>query len=1250
MFDFRLVTYWGDEMLSLPGSASPILEDAFDIKFTTPVNDTPVLQMKLKILSTHAEPGAERIDLQRARSLLSGWDVAVEVNDNGSWREPLNCRFSVVSDEIRLAGDAVAITAVGAGSYDLTGVVNLDPATLGKDGKRAFGSVSPGHYLKTMIDDGHGEGLATLLSTKFSGVNDSAGVAWKKRVQMSLAPGVTARQCLDSLTFQGLCEWAFQGNVLHMYNPGTALRRDLSGKVELIAGAAVSGGVDRRTREGVLHKVLVQGEGSLHVKRERLASHPRGMRAGVNQQGGVSQVGTATQLADAILDSSRVIRGEVLRELDLSVGPRPFLDYRIGDVVTVTGEGWLPEKLRVLAITIEKQGDGVKGSVTLADRLIEQELQRSRRINGILGGSTISGGSGAVPNSPSEPTPPPKPPTPGGLRVETSLLEDGGLFSAVGAVRWEPVVLNTTHGGVVYQVRSQVGVGRLVHHPMVDSPEYVLSGLACGERLRVWVRAFLNGGVSPWSAPVEVVLPRDTVPPPVPSVPVLSSRLGMVQVEWDGADSVSGMVWPADFRYCAVEAGGRVVDTVTLDRRVVVVGPFPDGEQVRVRLRSVDSSGNVSGWGAAGVVVVSGVSDDPRVKADIAEVGRKAAEARSAAAVAQSGVDTLVADFGVFRVLTADKLVIGHGGSILPNGAGELGDNRCWGPVSWLPDKAGSPEGCEGYFRYGGGTVVLPGPVVSVEPGRWYRCELWVRANKPGSVLYLELLSGREGVGRQFVFEPIEGAGAGDTPGRRVLSNVKPNEVWRRFVCRFRMADGADPCFRFGRVFYNHPSGVVTDAVVDIAGFRIIPVAGSTHIADGVVTTSKLAAGAVTADRVEATFQLNVGQRIVAGDPAGARAELSRNGLETYRQVEGNGVELAMQLGSGRDSFVLQNGGRIVASIDDEGQASFGSTSVKSLNVAGRDLSEWLSDVPRGVVAWREFRGGAAVRYSGGSDVLRFPVVLEDGRLYRLSADVKYVCQSAATFSVTMNGNLLAARFMKSAANAGLVSAVFSTGGERTLGLHVAPSGGWCDVWPQTTLLLEDLGKTVPMTGETIRPPGGGSTPPPPAPTRRFVSTWKATDSGCWAGVSYRHGKLRQGIVGFGAGDYHGQAVFMGGAVSGETGRTLADALAGAAVEKVEVWLYANHWYNNAGGTAIIRCDGGSAISGSAIGGSAVTVGGWPKPGGRWVDITSIAPNGGRGVRRVQVGKTGSSSRVYYGWFDGHQESSPPVLRVTYSR
>ena len=142
------------------------------------------------------------------------------------------------------------------------------------------------------------------------------------------------------------------------------------------------------------------------------------------------------------------------------------------------------------------------------------------------------------------------------------------------------------------------------------------SPLPTGESWEFRMRAVSAQGISgPYSEALLVSLPDDTTPPPIPSKPILSTRLGTVSVAWDGK-AVGGTGMPSDFHHVEVQQSSNNAEfavvgsirTAGIGSAYVVTGlPYNNG--FYFRLVAVDNSGNRSAGSASSYIVVTPLVD-----------------------------------------------------------------------------------------------------------------------------------------------------------------------------------------------------------------------------------------------------------------------------------------------------------------------------------------------------------------------------------------------------------------------------------------------------------------------------------------------------------------------------------------------------------------------------------------------------------------------------------------------------------------
>jgi hypothetical protein len=135
----------------------------------------------------------------------------------------------------------------------------------------------------------------------------------------------------------------------------------------------------------------------------------------------------------------------------------------------------------------------------------------------------------------------------------------------------------------------------------------------------------------------------------------------------------------------------------------------------------------------------------------------------------------------------------------------------------------------------------------------------------------------------------------------------------------------------------------------------------------------------------------------------------------------------------------------------------------------------------------------------------------------------------------------------------------------------------------------------------------------------------------------------------YGSGSYLGDARGLCGFDDDQIRRDTS----GATITACYITLYANHWYENNGGTARIGThkysSRPSSISSGNLNPQRISSGSWPKPGKRKVSLgTTIGNEFKSGTARgIMVGGT-NGSNDQYGKFNGNGQSNEPVLTIVY--
>ncbi|MFD9419246.1 hypothetical protein ACFWC9_31725 [Streptomyces goshikiensis] len=423
----------------------------------------------------------------------------------------------------------------------------------------------------------------------------------------------------------------------------------------------------------------------------------------------------------------------------------------------------------------------------------------------------------------------------------------------------------------------------------------------------------------------------------------------------------------------------------------------------------------------------------------------------------------------------------------------------------------------------------------------------------------------------------------------------------------------------------------------------------------------RLAVDAATAGTV--TFDNVVIRTVVSSGTPGGRAEISPEGVRLF---DADGEE-SISLVTGKPQYLtITNDGTPVATINEYGHASFNDLSVAGqLTIKGERLETQLVDLARGVVAIHSTAQAVEAAMGTETGYIELPVRIEADRQYRIVVNA-YLDSSAASgeYILVLRDGGTGAPIVTSRQIQSIV--VPTGGGWQRVRLEHTCSGSSLGagthrllstfLWRQgaaggtvsmfggaefpAVMYVEDVGKAIASTGELNRgaASGGGTDPSKPA-TQRYEKTYGASWSGTYTNRS-------------GYSSYHGNQMLQGyySSTNGVTASlvgfpsALTSDLAGAKIEKVMLFLYFEHWYFAAGGSAVLKTHGLTSRPGSfSSDGASMTVS-WRRNEGKWVDVTGLFDASKKGIAL----DPNSTSSTYYGRAHGVGQQYPPQLKVTY--
>ena len=201
----------------------------------------------------------------------------------------------------------------------------------------------------------------------------------------------------------------------------------------------------------------------------------------------------------------------------------------------------------------------------------------------------------------------------------------------------------------------------------------------------------------------------------------------------------------------------------------------------------------------------------------------------------------------------ADKLLIGGERNLIPNGDLSQGNASLWpipdegtGPVYDSVDK---PEGLKASVAYHTLKTVDGNSF-----GRWsvagvknLTFSVWVKADKPGSVVYIELRDQNGSHVRRSGY-----GWSGDTTADSYpVGKMEVPTVWTKWTSTITLAPDVTEVY-VARMYFNHSAGTERDATVSYAGMTLAPQIGGTLIEPGGVQTPHLAADVLEVGNLKA--------------------------------------------------------------------------------------------------------------------------------------------------------------------------------------------------------------------------------------------------------------------------------------------------------------------------------------------------------------------------------------------------------------
>lgn len=561
------------------GASRGILPHPLSWEAGLPLNDMTSLTM------TYPD-GSDAANILRAPC-----EVALELRDpnTGVFTEHPGCRFINIKNSVDMAARP-RILSFTMPSYGWmlkkARWMDQDNPRLNKENQivyRENDRVVAAQPVRDLLNYAKNRQNVPGLTYTFNNVQDSTGFPWSTSHRINGASfdyGQDAWSIIDSFAKQGFFDWRMNKRELEIFRPDTTLNRRLDTDTGVHLHSMVAMGEEpvERSWEDLAGHLVALGDNTVSwlVETNPDITFPWGKWDETISASGVSDDQTLAQITDRMLETRFKSRTQYTKRLVWTEGaPIPLVDYRPGDYIRATGDsisGSQKSAMRVYQITLTSNDPyGVSIALTLNDRFTDRALQVERWVARSTGGGGSVGGGGTGGGT-SKPPPPPVDSTPPKAPTLNSVT-NSPYFSALG----DPLsladvaftaVLKDTNNRNIDVLRYNVSARRedhtedqavvsMVRGPGSPSSGQVLHGrvpnLDSGYTYFFSVQAVRASAYpSAWSNVISQTMGYPTQGPPVPSTPILSSKLSTVKAEWDGK-SQAGFSMPTSFREVQVE-------------------------------------------------------------------------------------------------------------------------------------------------------------------------------------------------------------------------------------------------------------------------------------------------------------------------------------------------------------------------------------------------------------------------------------------------------------------------------------------------------------------------------------------------------------------------------------------------------------------------------------------------------------------------------------------------------------------------
>ena len=209
--------------------------------------------------------------------------------------------------------------------------------------------------------------------------------------------------------------------------------------------------------------------------------------------------------------------------------------------------------------------------------------------------------------------------------------------------------------------------------------------------------------------------------------------------------------------------------------------------------------------------------------------------------------------------IMAEHLVVGGPANLIANGSFTEGSEP-WDTSVLTVKTIGSSQKLPPGNRY---AITNPGQQtasvhtgnqwMTVTPNELYAFEVWLYADKPNSVFYLDLRDQYGAMAGKSTGKPVNSSDrlAAASGAARPCDNIGVATGWNKYSVVYQMGPNVTRV-KLGSFYFNHPNGSETGAVIAFAGISLRPMASADLIVDGAILANHIKAGQITGDKLVA--------------------------------------------------------------------------------------------------------------------------------------------------------------------------------------------------------------------------------------------------------------------------------------------------------------------------------------------------------------------------------------------------------------